>query len=64
MYNRSPAKRGCTKSTFMKPLHNLNNVEKGKLLAGLFPQELQGILNSLTQACQFLSDNEEEIREA
>ena len=47
----------------MKPLQNLNNVEKGKLLAGLFPQELQGILKSLTHACQFLSDNEEALRE-
>jgi hypothetical protein len=47
----------------MKPLQNLNNVEKGKLLAGLFPYELQGILDSLQRACQYLTDNEEGIHE-
>jgi hypothetical protein len=46
----------------MKPLQNLNNVEKGKLLAALFPEQMQGILESLQQACQYLTDNEEEIR--
>ncbi len=47
----------------MKPLQNLNNVEKGKLLASLFPAELQGILDSLQQACQYLTDNEQAIHE-
>jgi hypothetical protein len=46
----------------MKPLQNLNNVEKGKLLAGLFPNEMQGILDSLQQAHQYIADNEEAIR--
>ena len=46
----------------MKPLQNLNNVEKGKLLAALFPEQVQGILDSLQQACQFLTDNEDAIR--
>lgn len=46
----------------MKPLQNLNNVEKGKLLASLFPEQVQGILESLQQACQYLTDNEDAIR--
>lgn len=46
----------------MKPLQNLNNVEKGKLLAALFPEQVQGILESLQQACQYLTDNEDAIR--
>lgn len=46
----------------MKALHSLNNVEKGKLLAGLFPEELQGILNSLQQAYEYLTQHEDSIR--
>lgn len=46
----------------MKPLQNLSNVEKGKLLAALFPEQVQGILESLQQAYQYLTDNEEAIR--
>lgn len=46
----------------MKPLQNLNNVEKGKLLAALFPEQMQGILESLQQAWQYLTDNEDAIR--
>lgn len=46
----------------MKPLQNLNHVEKGKLLAALFPEQVQGILESLQQAYQYLTDNEEAIR--
>ncbi|MFP9097726.1 hypothetical protein ACLI09_01625 [Flavobacterium sp. RHBU_24] len=46
----------------MKPLQNMNNVEKGKLLATLFPEQLKGILNSLTEAYNFLTENEEALR--
>ena len=46
----------------MKPLQNLNNVEKGKLLAALFPEQVQGILESVQQAWQYLTDNEDAIR--
>jgi len=46
----------------MKPLQNLNNVEKGKLLATLFPEQVQGILESLQQTYQYMTDNEEAIR--
>lgn len=48
----------------MKPLQNLNNVEKGKLLASLFPAEVHGILDSLQQACRYIADNEDALRES
>lgn len=41
----------------------MDNVERGKLLAALFPDEVQGILYSLQQACQYMTENEEAIRE-
>lgn len=62
MYNRSPALRGCTKLIAMKPLQSMNNVDKGKLLATLFPEQVQGILDSLTAAHAFLNENEETLR--
>ena len=40
----------------------MNNVEKGKLLAALFPEQLAGLLESITQAYRYLSDNEESLR--
>lgn len=40
----------------------MNNVEKGKLLAALFPEKVQGILDSLTAAHAFLNENEETLR--
>lgn len=40
----------------------MNNVEKGKLLAALFPEKVQGILESLTAAQAFLNENEETLR--
>jgi len=40
----------------------MNNVDKGKLLATLFPEQVQGILDSLTEAHAFLNDNEETLR--
>lgn len=62
MYNHSPARRGCTKPTAMKPLQSMNNVDKGKLLATLFPEQVQGILESITAAHAFLNENEETLR--
>lgn len=40
----------------------MNNVDKGKLLATLFPEQVQGILDSLTEAHAFLNNNEETLR--
>ncbi len=40
----------------------MNNVDKGKLLATLFPEKVQGILDSLAAAYAFLNDNEETLR--
>jgi hypothetical protein len=42
----------------------MNNTEKGKLLAALFPEQVAGILDSLTQTYQFLTENEETLRSA
>lgn len=41
----------------------MNNVEKAKLLALLFPEQLAGVLQAITQAYRYLSDNEEALRE-
>ena len=40
----------------------MNNVDKGKLLASLFPEQLNGILDSLTAGYAFLTANEEALR--
>jgi len=40
----------------------MNNVEKGKLLVSLFPEQLQGILDSLTERHTFYNRNEETLR--
>lgn len=47
----------------MKPLKNLNNVEKGRLLAELFPNETQGMVDALKGAFDYLMDNEYELRQ-
>jgi hypothetical protein len=63
MINRSPATAGAAlKHSIMRPLHTMNNVEKGKLLANLFPEQLPEILTALQKAYDFLSENEEGIR--
>lgn len=46
----------------MKAKDRLNNVERGKLLADLFPNEVQGILNAIPTYYKILIENEEEIR--
>lgn len=40
----------------------MNNKEKGKLLTALFPEQVAGILDSLTASYKFLTDNEETLR--
>lgn len=45
----------------MKAVNEMNNVERGKLLADLFPSELQGILDAIPLIYKMLSDNKEEI---
>ena len=40
----------------------MNNVDKGKLLAALFPEKVQGILDSLAAAHALLNENEETLR--
>lgn len=46
----------------MKPLSNMNNIEKGKLLAALFPEQVAGILERLMAIYAFLTENEEILR--
>ncbi|MEN5232441.1 hypothetical protein [Sphingobacterium faecium] len=45
----------------MNALHQLNNIEKGKLLADLFPDELASILGAITKMRNMMIDNKEEI---
>lgn len=40
----------------------MNNTEKGKLLAALFPEQIAGILERLIATYAFLTDNEETLR--
>jgi len=46
----------------MKALRSMDNVDKGKLLAALFPDKVAGILDSLTEAYHFLTQNEDALR--
>lgn len=48
----------------MEALNRLNNVEKGKLLAGLFPSEMQGLIETIKGMQEYLITNEKEIRSA
>lgn len=42
-------------------MHQLNNMEKGKLLADLFPEELPGILDAIPLIHGVLSQNKADI---
>lgn len=44
----------------MKTLQQMNNVEKGKLLADLLPHELEGIIKEIQEYYQFLNENKAE----
>lgn len=46
----------------MKAMTAMNNVEKGKLLADLFPEELQGLLDAIVHMHRALTENMEEIK--
>ncbi len=45
----------------MKPLKKMNNLEKGKLLATLFPDEIKGILNAIRGSYTMLNENKEQV---
>lgn len=47
----------------MKPLNQLTNTEKAKLLHRLFPLEIPGLLDHIQNVCQDLSGNEGHYRE-
>ena len=54
--------RGCINKIDMKPLQFLNNIEKGRLLAGLFPERLPEILRAIQDGCTDLTRNELTLR--
>ena len=46
----------------MKPLQYMNNIEKGRLLAGLFPERLPEILRAVQDGYTNLTLNEQALR--
>ncbi|WP_298938735.1 hypothetical protein [uncultured Dysgonomonas sp.] len=45
----------------MKALNKMNNLEKGKLLAALFPDEIKGISNTISAIYKMLTENREQV---
>lgn len=62
MYNRSPVNSGLHKFNLMKPLQHMNNIEKGRLLTGLFPESLPEILKAIQDGYENLTQNEQSLR--
>ena len=46
----------------MQPLHQLNNVQKARLLHALFFNEIPEFLQFINTQCEFIRDNADEIR--
>ncbi|WP_418501774.1 hypothetical protein [Flagellimonas sp.] len=46
----------------MKSLKHRNNVEKAQLLAGLFPEEMPGILSDIAVRAQYLKEHREDLQ--
>ncbi|WP_143056003.1 hypothetical protein [Flavobacterium sp. fv08] len=46
----------------MKPLQNMNNIEKGRLFLGLFPERLPEMLRSVQDGYKDLTLNEQALR--
>ncbi|MBL7706769.1 MAG: hypothetical protein JNM21_14580 [Taibaiella sp.] len=42
----------------MKALYKMNNLEKGKLLIALFPEELENMQNAIQYQCSYFNKNE------
>src|SRR5690554_2443600 len=47
----------------MKALDKMDNMDKGGLLAKLFPEELQNIQNAIQRQCEYFIQNETAFRE-
>lgn len=46
----------------MKPLHLLTNTDKGKLLANLFPEKVEPIIDNILAVCRHITQHEAAIR--
>ncbi|UGU15437.1 hypothetical protein LS482_17355 [Sinomicrobium kalidii] len=46
----------------MKALEQMDNVARGYLLAGLFPEELPGIVTDIRQRVAYLQEHKDDIR--
>jgi hypothetical protein len=47
----------------MKALNKMDNLDKGTLLSGLFPEELPNIQNAIEKQCEYFLQNETAFRE-
>lgn len=47
----------------MKALNKMDNLDKGALLSGLFPEELPNIQNAIEKQCGYFLQNETAFRE-
>jgi hypothetical protein len=46
----------------MKALHQMTNTDKAKLLADLFPDETENIIEAIQDKCNYLREHEMELR--
>jgi hypothetical protein len=46
----------------MKPLHLLTNIGKGKLLADLFPEKVEPIIDNILEVCRHITQHQEAIK--
>lgn len=60
--DKDPNHQTTLKTNKMKPLNKMNNVEKGRLLADLFPEQLENICNALAQQAEYFLKNEEHLK--
>lgn len=47
----------------MKAFQNMDNLDKGLLLAKLFPEELHNIIREIEKKCEYFQTNETQVRE-
>ncbi len=62
--NRQPHQVAALKSNLMKPLHNLDNTGKGRLLVELFPLEIPRIIAYMKEAYTNMVKHEQQVKES